>query len=108
MRCFLAQIEPRGFLEKMDAVAVSVDGQPDLHDMLRLSPGAFDKMLEGVGGGRGGEGKGGGKERGGRGGGRGRGGGMFGMFGLAVVLKNTGKHTAMNWRHCLKKPGSKS
>ena len=35
-------------LEKMDAVAVSVDGKADLHDMLRRSPGAFDKMLEGV------------------------------------------------------------
>lgn len=35
-------------LEKMDAVAVSVDGKPELHDLLRLSPGAFDKMLEGV------------------------------------------------------------
>ena len=35
-------------LEKLDVVAVSVDGQAELHDLLRLSPGSFDKMLEGV------------------------------------------------------------
>ncbi len=35
-------------LEKLDVVAISIDGQPELHDLLRLSSGAFDKMLEGI------------------------------------------------------------
>jgi MoaA/NifB/PqqE/SkfB family radical SAM enzyme len=35
-------------IEKLDGIAVSVDGKAELHDLLRLSPGAFDKMLEGV------------------------------------------------------------
>lgn len=35
-------------LEKADVIAVSIDGQPQLHDWLRLMPGAFDKMMEGV------------------------------------------------------------
>jgi Fe-coproporphyrin III synthase len=35
-------------LEKLDVIAISIDGQPELHDLLRLSAGAFDKMLEGI------------------------------------------------------------
>jgi Fe-coproporphyrin III synthase len=35
-------------LEKVDVIAVSIDGQPELHDLIRCAPGAFDKMMEGV------------------------------------------------------------
>lgn len=35
-------------LEYVDLIAVSVDGQPELHDYIRGQKGAFDKMLKGL------------------------------------------------------------
>jgi len=35
-------------LENIDLIAISLDGQPELHDYIRGQKGAFDKMMQGV------------------------------------------------------------
>ncbi len=38
----------QGLLEYIDLIAISVDGQKDLHDYIRSQVGAYEKMLEGI------------------------------------------------------------